>query len=434
MDEKLLEGIKRDLITKLPYFDDFCRISDKVLQDNSNEQYHFIATDIANFKLVNNNYGFQSGDELLNCAINMFCIDNPACIIATRIYSDHIIALYKTDETKELVVEKVTRYNDEFVSIVQKKYPIVPLHIHSGIYKVHDKSEHITKCIDKANMARKASKGQYKIHCVLYNESLLHEQERVAQIITALEDGIKNQNILVLLQPKVNVVTHKVVGAEALSRILDKDGNIIRPDEFIPVLEKTGKVIDLDKYVIDYVIKLIKEWYDRGISDLKISVNLSRVHFYFDDFADNIIKKFDTFNIPPSLLEFEVTESVFLSDTDVIIDKISKLRDYGFKISIDDFGSGYSSLNLISILPVDFVKLDKGFINTSLNTKRGKEIMRGLIKMLNDIELNIICEGIETNEEEQVVFDFGCSVVQGFLYDKPIAVDDFTRKYLNINQ
>lgn len=433
LNEELLEGIKRDTITNLPYVDDFCGVSEKILEQKTTKQYHLIAFDIANFKLVNNNYGFQSGDRLLNKAINQFCIENKACQIATRIYSDHIVALYETDESKELVVEKVTRFNNDFISAVQKEYPIVPIHIHSGIYKITDRSEHITKIIDKANMARKAAKGHYKIDCVLYDESLLHAQERVAEIITALEEGIKNNNILVLLQPKVNVKTHKVVGAEALSRLVDKDGNIIRPDEFIPILEKTGKIVDLDKYVLDYVVKLLEKWYGQGFKDYKISVNMSRVHFYFDDLAEQIIKKFETFNIPPKLLEFEVTESVFLSDTDMIIEKIAKLRDYGFKISIDDFGSGYSSLNLISILPVDIVKLDKGFINTSLNTKRGKEIMRGLIKMLSEIELDIICEGIETAEEEEVVYEFGCNEVQGFLYDKPIKVEEFTKKYL-INQ
>lgn len=429
MDEKLLEGVKRDMITNLPYFDSFCMVAEKVLHEDKHK-YHLVAFDVANFKLVNNNYGFREGDKLLNSVIKRCCIDDSSCVVATRTYSDHIVGLYVTDESECTISEKIAQNNRDIVRDTQEKFTLVPIHVHSGIYRIADNSEHITSCTDKANMARKAAKGNYNIGSMEYNDSLLKQHERVAEVITALEEGIRNKNILILLQPKINITTHKIVGAEALSRILDKNGNIIRPDEFIPVLEKTGKVVELDKYVMEYVMDLVEEWYLAGISNLTISINLSRIHFYTDSLAESIIESFEKRKIPPQLIEFEVTESVFLSDTDMIIDKINKLRDYGFKISIDDFGSGYSSFNLISILPVDVVKLDKGFIKTSLNTKRGKEIMRGLIKILNEIELEIICEGIENATEEKIVYDCGCNQVQGYLYDKPIKVDEFKNKYL----
>lgn len=429
MIKELVEKTEKDRISNLPYFDSFCQIAEKYLVDHEGK-YHIVAFDIANFKLINNNYGFSSGDKLINAIVDKTCINNPACIIATRIYSDHIIGLYTTDESKETVFEKVARINGEIVHELQSDYPLVPIHMHSGVYRIKQEDKHITTCIDKANMARKAAKGHYKIECVEYNESFLRAQERVAEVLTALDEGLNNDNILILLQPKINVETKKIVGAEALSRLLDKKGNIIRPDEFIPVLEKTGRILDLDRYVMNKVMDLVEEWYKQGVDDLVVSINMSRVHFYNENLSEDIIGEARKRNLPPALIEFEVTESVFLSDTDMIIEKIDKLRKYGFKISIDDFGAGYSSLNLISILPVDIVKLDRGFIRTSLDTRRGQEIMKGLISMLKNIELGIVCEGIESPEEEAIVYKYGCKEVQGYLYDKPIKIPEFIDKYI----
>lgn len=429
MREDILKDIERDKITKIPYLDGFCMIADAYKANNPNK-LHIVSFDIANFKLLNDNYGFTSGNRLLNAIIKKCCIDNPACVVATRVYSDHIIGLYETDESECTVKEKVERYNNEFIKAMQSTYPLVPIHIHSGIYKIADNNENIISCIDKANLARKETKGKYQIHCMEYDSSILKKQERVAEVITALENGIKNKNILVLLQPKINIETHQLVGAEALSRIYDLKGNLIRPDEFIPILEKTGKIVELDRYVMEYVMNLVEGWYNSHMNNITVSINLSRVHFYSDDLVSNIIKIFEKHKIPSSLIEFEVTESVFLNDTDMVIGKIKALRDYGFRVSIDDFGSGFSSLNIISLLPVDIVKIDKGFIRSSIDTERGKEVMKGIIKMLKDIDLGIICEGIENPSEEQIVFECGCDEVQGFLYDKPIPVMDFKNKYL----
>lgn len=199
---------------------------------------------------------------------------------------------------------------------------------------------------------------------------------------------------------------------------------------FIPVLENSGKVLELDRYVMTYVFKKIRSWVDAGKEIIPISVNLSKLHFYYDSLVESIITEFDSYNISPEYVEFEVTESVFFEETELIIDKIEKLREHGFKVSVDDFGSGYSSLNLIGILPVDIIKLDKGFIKNSLNNKKGKDIIKGLIKILNEIEMDIVCEGIETHDEERTVYEFGCDTMQGYLYDKPIPVSDFEAKYV----
>ena len=284
--------------------------------------------------------------------------------------------------------------------------------------------------MDKANVARRTGKGNYSIPCVVYSEHLMDMKENSAKIIPIFDDSFRNQRILVFLQPKICSETRKIMGAEALSRLVDKDGKIISPALFIPALEKTGKIVDLDFYVLSFVLKLIRSWLDKGTEPVPISFNLSRIHFYNEKLVEHILQLTDRYNVPHKYVEIEVTESVFFEEEQLIISKVEKLREHGFKVSVDDFGAGYSSLNLIGILPVDIIKLDRGFVKDSLKTKRGNDIIKGLIKILNEIELDIVCEGVETREEEKIMSDYGCKEVQGFLYDKPIPVNEFEKKYL----
>jgi len=149
-----------------------------------------------------------------------------------------------------------------------------------------------------------------------------------------------------------------------------------------------------------------------------------------EQLVEHICELASRYDIPAKYVEIEVTESVFFEEEKLIIDMVEKLREYGFKVSVDDFGAGYSSLNLIGILPVDIIKLDRVFVKDSLKTKRGNDVIKGLIKILNEIELDIVCEGVETPEEEKIISDYGCKEIQGFLYDRPIPVTEFEKKYL----
>ena len=256
-------------------------------------------------------------------------------------------------------------------------------------------------------------------------------KENSAKILPIFEESFKNEAIRVYLQPKISAETKKLVGAEALSRLVGKDGRIIPPNMFIAALEKTGKIVDLDFYVLRYISRLIHKWIDDGVEPVPISFNLSRLHFFSDSIVEDILRIVNQYKVPPRYIEIEVTESVFFEEADVIIEKVEKLRNLGFKVSVDDFGAGYSSLNLIGILPVDIIKLDKGFVKDSLKTKRGNDIIKGLIGILNEIKLDIVCEGVETTEEERIIKDYGCTDIQGFLYDRPIPVCEFEQKYIS---
>lgn len=242
----------------------------------------------------------------------------------------------------------------------------------------------------------------------------------------AMEDG----RILLYLQPKFSIEEQKLIGAEALARICDKDGEIISPAYFIPTLEKSGLITYLDKRIIHILADTMKEWMEQGADLFVVSVNLSRLDFSEEGFIDELIEYIDLTGVPKQFIEFELTETVFCENLDYIVEQIKRLRSLGFRISMDDFGSGYNSLDVIGMVPADVIKFDRSFVLHSLKTKTGREVMSSLMSMFQRIDFEVLCEGIETEEEEQLVHECGCNQIQGYLHDLPLDAREFTKKYV----
>ncbi len=423
--------MERDKLTGLLLFNEFLNVAtDKLGECDAEDTIVVISTDITKFKYINRLYGYEAGDRLIQ-QLAEICVMQDGYMVACRPYSDHIVSLFNIGQlTWEEFEEKLKVIQDDFVAKHKNEFPKASLHLNTGVHVIESRYENIASAIDKANVARRSVKGNYNVPCARYNRKIEETKEGDAKIIPIFDKALEDKSILVYFQPKVSVSENAVVGAEALTRLKDEDGNIIPPALFISVLENSGKILELDWYVMRYVFAKIRKWLDEGKTPKRVSINLSKLHFYYDNLVNDIIAEFDSYNISPEYIEFEVTESVFFEEAQLIINKIEKLRERGFRVSVDDFGAGYSSLNLIGILPVDIIKLDKGFIKNSLGNNRGKNIIKGLISILNEIDLEIVCEGIETKEEEKIVYEFGCDSMQGFLYDKPIPVEDFERKYV----
>ncbi len=422
--------MNKDRISGLLKFEDFLAESQYIIRDTE-RNFLILAFDISDFHYVNNQFGYDTGDAVIRDIGEKISVMGDFVLRSCREYSDHFVCLCCCDGyTPDMVLEKLGRYRKAVTQIADNRIDGFPLNLNFGVYYINDRDEYIISAVDKANVARRTGKGNYSIPCVVYSEHLMDMKENSAKVIPIFDDSFRNERILVFLQPKICSETRKIMGAEALSRLVDKDGKIISPAMFIPALEKTGKIVDLDFYVLSFVLKLIRSWLDKGIEPVPISFNVSRIHFYNEHLVEDILGLTDRYNVPHKYVEIEVTESVFFEEEYLIINKVEKLREHGFKVSVDDFGAGYSSLNLIGVLPVDIIKLDRGFVKDSLKTKRGNDIIKGLIKILNEIELDIVCEGVETREEEKIMSDYGCKEVQGFLYDKPIPVNEFEKKYL----
>lgn len=419
-----------DSLTGLLTFEEFLSQAGVAICENS-KAYMIAATDISDFHFININYGYDIGDDVLRDMAEFFRIYLPNAVYSARSHSDHFISLISIQNKEyERIMNEVQRLKERLKEMISKRVAGISPNINVGLYFVEEGESNIIAAVDKANIARRTSKGNYNIPCVVYSEHLMDIKENSAKILPIFDDSFRKESIRVYLQPKISSETKKIIGAEALSRLVDDAGNVIPPAKFIAALEKTGKIVELDFFVLSFICKLIRKWMNDGIEPITISFNLSRMHFYSPTVVEDIIKLAEEYNVPPQYLEIEVTESVFFEAQEMIVSKVSALREYGFKVSVDDFGSGYSSLSLIGVLPVDVVKLDKSFVRESLKSPRSGDLMKGLIRILNEIKLEIVCEGVETPEEEKMVNEYGCNEVQGYLYDKPIPTDEFESKYI----
>ncbi|MBP5605013.1 MAG: EAL domain-containing protein [Ruminiclostridium sp.] len=420
-----------DSITGLLDFEEFLSQAGAIII-NDPKSYIIAAVDIGDFHYINTACGYDVGDAILKDMADFLRLFLSKMLLCCRSHSDHFIGLINIENMDSgFILSEVQRLKLLLKEIISKNAKGISPNLNVGLYFLHDGETNIVAAVDKANIARRTSKGNYNLPCVVYSEHLMDLKENSAKILPLFDDSVRNESIRIFLQPKISAETKKIVGAEALSRLIDENGNVIPPEKFIGALEKTGKIVDLDFYVLEYVCKLIRKWLDNGIEPITISFNLSRVHFLNENIVDDICRLSKKYNVLPQYIEIEVTESFFSELSEKTIAKINLLRDYGFKVSVDDFGTGYSSLSMIGLLPIDVVKLDKSFVQESLRSARGNDLIKGIIKILNEIHVEIVCEGVETKEEEKIVASYGCDEIQGFLYDKPIPTDEFENKYIN---
>lgn len=242
--------------------------------------------------------------------------------------------------------------------------------------------------------------------------------------------AFENKEFMAYYQPKVNLKTHKTVGAEALVRWFH-DGNIVYPNDFVPIFEANGFVVSLDFYILECVCKDIKRWMEEGREHIIVSVNFSKLHLSDPLLVEKIVKIVDRYMIPHKYIEIEITESVFVNSNIDLIDLTKKLKKEKFSVSMDDFGSGYSSLNALKDINVDVIKLDKDFFQKGRTSIKTKIILTNIINMANELGLKIICEGVETETQTKFLMDLNCYIVQGYYFSKPIPVEDFEKKFLS---
>lgn len=397
----------------------------------SMDKVMFVTINLKNFKYFNQVYGVTMGDVILEELKNHFCTGFDACKLAAFTYADHISMLIEEmDIEQENKEEFIKDYCSIFTEKIYKNYPLARIHLNCGVYFVNDKDEDFEDMQDKARYARKSINDTYSDEIAVYNDELRDKSIREAGVVPMFEYAMENNTIQLYLQPKFTIDTQTMVGAEALSRIIDKDGNIISPGVYIPILEKTSLISKLDMRMIDLIIDKMTEWKNEHKKLIKVSINLSRIDFLIDGFIDEIDRKIEESGIPKEYFEFELTETVFCENLNGIIEQINIMRSHGYKISMDDFGSGYNSLYILGIVPIDVIKFDRGFVLNSLFNEKGFKIMSNLINTFCSTKFDVVCEGVETREEEELVKKTGCNVIQGFLHDRPIPASLFESKYL----
>ncbi len=390
--------------------------------------YAVIFTDINDFSYVNDNFGFDSGNQMLHDFARE--ISKPAnTLYACRVYSD-FFSVFVKGRSRDEIIEMVRKTNTGFNNDQKLKYPASDLTVSSGVYFLSDKNVDVTIAMDNADLARRSVKGVKEIPCGIYSERMRKQRSHAQQIAAELKNALQTGQIELFLQPKFLLDKREIVGAEALSRWRNPDGSYKLPYEFISVLEKVGNIVDLDMYIYEVLLKTMSRWKREGYKLFPISINFSRNHASHKNFVDRLTALADFYQVDPSLIEIEITESSFMQDFNVLYNDMKKLRERGFKIDIDDFGMGYSSLSVLLNAPVDIVKVDKVFIDNIASSPQARDYVNQICSLINLTQKAIVFEGVETEDQAKILASSGHKMAQGWLFDKAISVKEFERKYM----
>ena len=425
---RLIDLVKRivvtDNITGIPNLQGFMDFADEVKQRGELSQYHAVCVNIKNFKFINRTISTRrSNDALREYARYIERYINDEEIFA-RTAGDNFIGLIRDENIQKFlsIVESVRIYADTDCRYIQ-------LHSRMGVYdiQVGDTIGDIMRYIEAAvNVAREQNEW-----CVFFEHSMMERMLRDKEISALFPTAIAKKQFLVYFQPKVNIIDKSLCGCEALVRWV-RHGSVIPPMDFIPMLEREGTICTLDFYVFENVCQTIHSWVERGIKPVCVSSNFSRIHLKNPDLADKILSIIEKYNVDPQYVEIELTEMSGYDNYENLSSFIKTMKENGVHTSIDDFGTGYSSLNLLTDLDVDTVKLDKSYsIRLDKHDEKTKVLIHSIVNMVHELGFKVIAEGVETDEQIEFLKKIGCSTVQGYLYDKPLPLEEFEKRLSN---
>lgn len=395
-----------------------------IIYRNVNKRYAILMSDIENFHFINESYGYQLGNELLDVLAKEFAIFEHT-VLSNRFHTDVFISVVDvSDISDESFMQKVEERNTQIADMIKEKYPISYFRINTGIRMVDQQDAVPENLISFANLARRKAK-EYSDHICVYTDALNEEEQMEGKILNSFRQAIKQEEFRVFFQPKIDAKTLRICGAEALVRWIKDEVTIWTPNVFIPLLEKAGFITELDFYVYEKVFQWMRERADKGETPIPISVNVSRLHLKNPEkFMEKVFDLIMKYRIHTDYIIFEITESMFMEQPDVINDIVGKFHDKGIKISMDDFGAGYSSLNVLKDILFDEVKIDKQFLENDLS-ERGKIVLQELFHMLRRMHKSIVCEGVETKEISDFLVQEGCDELQGFFFYRPMDEEAF---------
>lgn len=411
-----------DLATNLPLRRTFWRIADKtVLFDN--KTYCILAIDIENFHLINKWYGRETGDELLiEIGEALKSIDAGYGTISGYMGGDNFCVIFEE--------------NDDVINLIRKRISGIVngyrghdiTRAYYGAYKTADKDITTGEMCDYAYGALEIAKQRPDKDIFWYDDSMAREQEAEAKLMPEICSAMDNGEFTFYLQPKCILQTGKIIGSEALVRWISPEKGFISPGQFIPLLEKNGFINKLDVYIWDKVCQTIRRWLDEGRTVLPISINVSRADIYSMDVVRILKGMIEKYNISTEYIEIEITESAYVENGSVIKDTEKAFKNAGFKILTDDFGSGYSSLNMLKDIDADVLKLDMKFLDLNPeNNDKGVSIITAVLDMARQLDIPAIAEGIETDEQLKLLEILGCEYAQGYYYYRPMPISDYEK-------
>lgn len=419
-----MNTVSRDDLTGLYSKSYFLLQAQKILEERGNKNYDFICIDIERFKLVNDICGIEIGNKILRSVGQIILEESKKWNGIAGHFSEDIF--FVLNERPESFDEKGFRdIVDRLNSIEEVKRFGLHLRLVFGIYQVKNFRASISVMCDRAQMAAQKIKGRYGVYYCYYDDSIRKKMIGEQKIAGSMEAALKNREFLVYYQPKYDLATETIAGAEALVRWKSKDMGMMAPADFIPLFEKNGFITRMDMFVWEKVCIDLRAWLSAGNKLVPVSVNVSRADLLNPSLVENLSNLVKKYDIPPKFLHLEITESAYTEDPEQIVKIIYELRKRGFMIEMDDFGSGYSSLNMLSEMPIDILKLDMTFVRNEMERTNGRGILSYIISLANWLNLKVVAEGVETKGQVTQLKQMGCSYVQGYYFSKPLDRDEF---------
>lgn len=424
VDDELKYRAEYDVLTGILNKSKFFYNTRNMLNIFGTEDFAFIRIDIEKFQLINSFFGMDEGDNLLKYMADYLqnVEKEYRYITYGRIEADIFAVCFSYDNEKE-ITDFVKKFTNQM-----EKYPldfvITPFF---GVYLVKNRDLSINEMYDKANLASKNCKGNYIQNYFFYTKEMSEEIIKEQHIINNMKNALKNEEFVLYLQPKYELQRNSIAGAEVLVRWITADGRMISPGEFIPVFERNGFILKLDQYVWEKTCQLLAGWRDEGRKIFPVSVNISRVSLYNPKIVDVICGLTEKYNIPPEWLQLELTESAYTGNPKAIKEMMEQLQKKGFSILMDDFGSGYSSLNVLKDIAVDVLKIDMKFLDGSGDDGRSENILASVVRMAKWLNMPVVAEGAERKEQVSFLHSIGCEYVQGFYFARPMPVKEYEK-------
>lgn len=394
--------------------------AENMIRQHPEWKIDIVISDILDFKKINEVYGIRTADKILHWLGKYLASKACEDILVGRYGGDQMVMLGQHEKMESLFVKEA---NDVFKK--QKAENGLPdFVLKYGIYHdiPHDRS--VVSCCDKAHMALNNIKAKYAQEFAFYDSSMESRLEKQRQIEDSMYQSLADGDFKVFYQPKHDALTGSLVGAEALVRWIHPKYGFMSPMDFIPLFEQNGFIVENDRFVWRRTCENLRRWREKGIKTIPISVNASKLTISECDLISDMQLSVESNGLTPNQLHVEITESLMTADINDLVAKLQAIRDAGFGVELDDFGSGYSSMNVLSVLPLDIVKLDMSFMQHFGDEKRTK-VLGACITLAKELGFKTVSEGVEYHEQEQVLGDLGVDMIQGYLYSKPLPEEEF---------
>lgn len=414
-----------DEVTGAPTLVKFKIDAARLLEENSNTDYVLIQSDIDGFKMINQIFGFKTGNYVLKTIADTIGRNlNPEREVYARSGADVFLILREFQSDKRMKKEW-KMMSDHFRMLIEARFEY-DIRFPTGFYYLNkDGGErNIADAMERANIAHRRAK-QTELDVCVFDESMLRAAVERKQIENQMEAALKKEDYKLFLQPKYDLHTQKFEGAEALVRWKMGGRTFLYPNKFIPIFEENGFIIKLDTYMFEKVCAMLREWLDQGVPCAPVSVNFSRLHLNDPGFVEKLCEIAERYDVPKELLEIELTETTIFDHEEALPGILDRLHDAGFLLSMDDFGIGYSSLGLLKNIPVDTIKIDRSFFMNTPDFKRAKIVLMNVIRMAKELGIKTVAEGIESREYVELLNELGCDMVQGYYFAKPMPDEEY---------